>query len=481
LRRALGDDSMTTLRCILAVLAFCGVSGCILCAGAFGQSTQPGNDALTCSPAPCVLPVTQVSQQGAVNAALTADPINPNNLLLGTSEGDCGFSMGFDLSTDGGSTWKLSTCMGNIITNNGVYYPVGQPMAVYDLNGVAHIAGQYIDSKGVGIGSIVTQSSIDGVNCSAPRVALYQGFQLLLYGWLTDDSNPQSPRANSLYVSSVAIKEPKQARNQVIVGHSNDGGLHWIGASVDSPQLYPASDIWTNLATGKDGTVYATWQHCAAGGPHAACTDGTAFMLFSKSSDGGNTWSRPTIINKITVAPTPCNCEIGVLPNTNDIEASNYPVVAVDNSNGSFAGNVYVAMYSWTGTYMQVQVVRSTDGGTTWSAPVAVAPPSATHDQFLPWISVSRSGIVGVTWMDRRNDPANINYQPFAAFSTDGGQSFGTNVVLNQKFSKPNIQNETYMGDYASNTWVGSNFIGAWMDASNGIEMQDVVGGVKLH
>jgi hypothetical protein len=83
--------------------------------------------------------------------------------------------------------------------------------------------------------------------------------------------------------------------------------------------------------------------------------------------------------------------------------------------------------------------------------------------------------------MDRRNDPANVNYQPFAAFSANGGQGFGTNVVLNQKFSNPNIQNETYMGDYASNTWVGSNFIGAWMDASNGVQMQDVVGGVKLH
>jgi hypothetical protein len=83
--------------------------------------------------------------------------------------------------------------------------------------------------------------------------------------------------------------------------------------------------------------------------------------------------------------------------------------------------------------------------------------------------------------MDRRNDPANVKYQPFAAISKDGGQSFGPNVVLSQRFSDPTIENNThYMGDYATNTWVGSNFVSAWMDASNGVEMQDVVGGVRL-
>jgi hypothetical protein len=36
------------------------------------------------------------------------------------------------------------------------------------------------------------------------------------------------------------------------------------------------------------------------------------------------------------------------------------------------------------------------------------------------------------------------------------------------------------MRDHIGNTWVGSNFVAAWMDSSNGVEMQDVVGGVKL-
>jgi hypothetical protein len=415
-----------------------------------------------------------------VNAAVSVNPLNANTLLLGADRSTgCDGSGGFELSTDGGSTWKFITCMANVKTQKREYYAYGHPMVGYDLNGNAYIAEEFQDTKGLGHGAIGVETSSDGVNWSQTRVALNGEDKLVEYSWMAVDANPLSPRANTLYVSSIENWNP--ARTQVFSAHSTDGGVHWFPAAVGSPEAYPALDIWTNVATAKDGSVYVTWQHCAFTGTHAGCGDGTAFMLFSKSTDGGNTWSEPVIMAKITLSPTPCDCGIGVLPNTGeDILISNNAVIGVDNGNGLYAGNIYVAMYSWTGTYMQVQVVRSTDGGSTWSAPVPVAPSSATHDQFLPWMSVSRSGLIGITWMDRRNDPADVKYQPFAAFSHDGGQTFGTNVVLNRKFSDPNIAGR-YMGDYATNAWIGTNFLAAWMDASNNLQMQDVVGGVKLH
>jgi len=37
------------------------------------------------------------------------------------------------------------------------------------------------------------------------------------------------------------------------------------------------------------------------------------------------------------------------------------------------------------------------------------------------------------------------------------------------------------MGDYTGNTWRNdSTFIAAWPDSSNGVDMQEVVGGVRL-
>jgi hypothetical protein len=163
------------------------------------------------------------------------------------------------------------------------------------------------------------------------------------------------------------------------------------------------------------------------------------------------------------------------------VGVDNYPVIAVDNSGGANSGNLYVAMYTWTGIYLRVQVVRSTDGGQTWSKPVPLAPPSDTHDQFFPSISVSPTGLVGVSWLDRRNDPNNIDYQAFAAISTDGGQTF-PNTQLTTAFSNPNVNGgNNWMGDYTGNTWKGDNvFVAAWMDSSNGTDMQEVIGGVRL-
>ena len=126
-------------------------------------------------------------------------------------------------------------------------------------------------------------------------------------------------------------------------------------------------------------------------------------------------------------------------------------------------------------------MIRSADGGRHWSKPVPVAPPSDTHDQFFPSLSVSPTGLVGVSWLDRRNDPNNIDYQAFAAISTDGGRTF-PNTQLTQAFSNPdnNGTGNNWMGDYTGNIWAGNDFIAAWMDSSNGVDMQEVVGGVRL-
>jgi hypothetical protein len=114
--------------------------------------------------------------------------------------------------------------------------------------------------------------------------------------------------------------------------------------------------------------------------------------------------------------------------------------------------------------------------------PVLLAPKSDTHDQFFPAISVSSTGTVGVSWLDRRNDPNNIDYQAFAAFSDDGGKTFKKNWQLTTAFSDPDTNGTMnhWMGDYTGDTWDGNTFIAAWMDSSNGFDMQEVVGGVRL-
>ena len=98
-------------------------------------------------------------------------------------------------------------------------------------------------------------------------------------------------------------------------------------------------------------------------------------------------------------------------------------------------------------------------------------PGSAAHDQFFPSLSVSPTGLVGVSWLDRRNDPADVKYQAFAAISTDGGQTF-PNTQLTKAFSNPDQSRDpNWMGDYTGNTWAGGDFIAAWMDSSNDVDI----------
>ena len=82
--------------------------------------------------------------------------------------------------------------------------------------------------------------------------------------------------------------------------------------------------------------------------------------------------------------------------------------------------------------------------------------------------------------LGNRGYPANIDYQAFAAISTDGGLSFQSNVQLTGGFSNPTTEGST-IGDYTGNTWDGPNyFLAAWMDNSNGSDLHDVVGGIRL-
>jgi hypothetical protein len=465
---------------MLLVLA----AGFLFFAYALGQSrpTLAPSTAggFNCSPAPCVLPPTQASEGGSIvtDPLIVTNPLNIRELWVGSFDGNCPppSALGFHLSRDGGSTWKLADCMPSIITKQRVYWPTFEPSVGYDRNGTAYAAGFYFDSMGLGYGFIAVQRSTDGNHWSQPIIALrHPGQSYPFDTCLKVDTNPGSPRMNSIYLSGI-IALDQENKDQVQVSHSTDGGTTWTQAAVNSIQINPEEDHFTRMAVGGDGTLYATWQHCRGKNKSGGGLCPTVHEMFSKSIDGANTWSTP---QRMTTVKMP---HYWWLPNTHPgIGVSNFPVIAVDNSNGPHSGNLYVIMYAWTGTYLRVQVIRSTNGGTTWSNPVPVAPATDTHDQFFPTISVSPTGLVGVSWLDRRNDPANHNYQAFAAFSDDGGKTFNENWQLTEGFSDPDVNGDyNWMGDYTGNTWAGNKFIAAWMDSSNGVDMQEVVGGLRL-
>jgi hypothetical protein len=435
--------------------------------------------ALTCSPVPCVLPNVQAS--AGVNIAnedpIASNPLNPSQLLTGANDYSCGVTLqGFYASSNGGTSWTR-TCLPAISGGSGL----GDPMVGYDRLGNTFAGG--IQAGPPGQVLVVSTSTNNGTSWGTPVVAAVPtlGGGTTDKGWLEVDTNAASPHANCLYISNTQFDG--SSNSEISVSHSCDHNKTWVTKVVDTKQIFPTSvDQFSDLAIGKDGTVYVSWLRCPATGSTGDCGGTVSKLLVSKSTDGGNTWSSPVTTASPTLAPDTCGAFYGCLPNTFE-RVSEIPVIAIDNSTGANAGHLYVVYYTWTGTQMKVFVTRSTNGGTTWSAGVPVAPSSATHDQFFPWINVASNGQIGATWLDRRNDPNNLLYDSFLGGSSNGGVSFPLNAKLTSVMSNPNNDGfgGGFMGDYTGNTIAGATLYASWMDMRNGSFSQDFVGGYKVH
>lgn len=433
--------------------------------------------AVTCSPAPCVLPNVDAAEGGSnpVNEdPIAVNPNNPSQFITGGNDYNCGSLQGFFATSDNGSTFSRN-CLGVLATKVGA----GDPTVGYDLSGNVYAGGIDTNSS-FSTGQIVIAKSTDGgVTFPAPHVAVKSTFSngLTDKEWMEIDNNSSSPFVGSIYISLTDFSS--LSNSQITVSHSTDGGTTFTTVKVGSQASIPAVNTFTDLAVGKDGTVYVSYINCPGTGSTGDCGGTKSNILVSKSTDGGNTWSTPVVATQVTLAPDSCGAYYGCVPNTSE-RVSDIPVIAVDNSAGTSAGKLYIGFYTWTGAFMSVRVISSVDGGATWSAQVPVAPATDTHDQFFPWLNVSSFGTVGVSFLDRRNDPSNLSYRAYVALSKNG--TTWVNRGIASASSNPNNDGffGTFMGDYTGNAWNGTSLLASWMDTRSGTS-QDEVGGFKLH
>ena len=419
------------------------------------------HDVLTCSRAPCVLPNVLITANQSDNTILAANPAKHAQLLAALDQnfgGICPFG-----SVSGGTSWyqiQNGNCAGET------------PSIAYGHKGTAYQVGSTYNS-----GILLTTTSDNGHTWTSPTGAVPPLFSggYVSTPWLGIDNSAKSSYSNSLYVAATQLDNP-QVQSEITVSYSRDGGSTWTMEIVDPVQVEPQVDHYSRVAVAGDGTVYVTWQRCEMTGRNVNCGGSKAHMWLSKSTDGGNSWSSPVEIATVNLVPDSCECAFyGNLPHTRD-PVANPPLIAADNSNGTNAGSLYVVLYDWIARQMRVEVLASRDGGMTWEKPVFVAPPTSKNDEFFPGLSISVAGVVGVNWLDRRSDPQNVFYQPFAAVSKDGGKSFEQNYRLAKPLSNP-FYSSYSMGDYTGNAWAGKTLFVTWPDTRNAI-MQDYVGGL---
>jgi hypothetical protein len=126
--------------------------------------------------------------------------------------------------------------------------------------------------------------------------------------------------------------------------------------------------------------------------------------------------------------------------------------IAVDHSTGLMRGNIYMMAQTiplnWVpgSDPLDVNFVRSSDGGETWSLPKRLNDdsPKANSFQWFPMLGVAPNSRIDAVWYDTRNGTGSAPYrfsQLFYSYSWDGGITWSQNQAVTPIFDtyKPSI------------------------------------------
>jgi BNR/Asp-box repeat len=293
-------------------------------------------------------------------------------------------------------------------------------------------------------------------------------------------------------------------RNGVFVRRSLDGGKTWEAnaAAVDEQptrEAMPFEDKPYLVADNNPdspyaGNLYLGWTEFSLS---------KSIILFSRSTDGGITWSPPYEISTHEGVPRDDNGAVegfdavagpdGTLytvwadgdaivmavsrdggltfsPSRKiiDLPASYFKVEAVERSDGfpqigidPRTERLYVAWADYRNGDVDVFCATSRDRGRTWNPGVRVNddPIHDGADQFFQWLAVDPSdGSVYTVFYDRRGDPDNRIAMITLARSSDGGQTF-TNYAWT---GTPFDPGDGFIGDYIGIAAFQGRVYGAW-------------------
>jgi hypothetical protein len=245
---------------------------------------------------------------------------------------------------------------------------------------------------------------------------------------------------NNIYVTwtqfdQYGTPDPAYFSN-IMFSRSADGGITWSPA------------IQINEVSGDcvddDNTTEGAVPCVGPDGQIYVSWAGPAGIVFDRSLDQGNTW----LDEDIFVSDFPGGWAYDI---PGIYRANGLPVTGCDISGGPYNGTIYI---NWTDQRngnddTDVWLSKSTDGGNTWSQPIRVNNDPPGKQQFFTWMAVDQTnGYLYFVFYDRRNYD-NTTTDVYMALSTDGGETFKNFMVSESPFlPSPNI----FFGDYTNLT-----------------------------
>ena len=266
----------------------------------------------------------------------------------------------------------------------------------------------------------------------------YTGNQTAVEVWKSTDHGQTWPTriivddasGNDKELFTIDYQAGSSCKDQIYVGFDNghhqyvssttapNSGVFATKIAVQSKNFTIAGDLAVGppAAAGSPAPVYYVWTDTK-----------TKAINFSKSTNCGASWSTFK-----TIATTINSFDTGI-PAQCVRRALVYPTIDVDRSNSARRGWIYVVWNDFTAVQSNgciaatdpnnnnIWMIRSTDGGATWSAPAMVNANIPFADHFNQWMAVDdATGTVHVSWRDTRNDPNRLKTDVYYTNSTDG-------------------------------------------------------------
>lgn len=375
---------------------------------------------------------------------------------------------------DFGQTWKVSTFAALPPIQNTLVLGGGDPVIVFDANGIAHLTwislflklrGTSVDSIGTGMhyaystngGETWIYDYYKGVSHSAyftsgqidlSKVEIFDDKQ-----WLATDLNPQSPNFGKTFLTFTRFDQKSSASiiNVTSLDENKLFSKPYINVSNSTAQYHQ----FTSNSFGKNGRFVVTFFGLRQiGGQNVP-------GIFYTYSDDGKNFTTPKLISNFQFV----NGRLITSENQYNIPGVDnsriYPCIynaADNNPNSPHYGNIYVVWSSYgidkpSQTKFNVYLSRSTDNGLSWLPPVELStePQTGAIDQFYPSITVNPDGVVIVAWYEQKDDTANDYPTDYVlAFSKDGGKTFTKPIKVNQESTK-----FTTVGSKNSNFGIG--------------------------
>ncbi|MER7369329.1 sialidase family protein [Nonomuraea wenchangensis] len=311
------------------------------------------------------------------------------------------------VSEDHGLTWKTSTnlpafsrCNGGTPANGGDYEVTTDHWVTVTPSGAA-IAASLSMSRAGDVTAILVSRSADGGRTWGAPVTLQRDDNVRFFNDRPSvTADPYRPGVVYAVWDRIDDQSTETAPNwvqPVYLAKSTDDGRTWTTSKVFD---VPANSgvIGTQLVALPDGTLLI--------GMHHETTD-EGFTQVIRSTDGGRTWSAPTLN---VPAPMAVGPRIPDPDNSGDpIRNAALPLLAAQP--GTRTVHLVWPSQDADGTF-HVAYSRSADGGQTWSSPARVDR-TPTGSAAVPAVAVSRTGTVAVTYYDFRNNT------PAASLPTD--------------------------------------------------------------